>query len=73
MRPDDGLLLPDLVRLPLRGDGTCEVERLPFAHEVMLHVPGHDVAGIDEAGNEGGPGEIGEIGGKGGPPALFMG
>jgi acetyl-CoA synthetase/medium-chain acyl-CoA synthetase len=38
-----------------------------------LPVPGHDVAVIDEAGNEVAPGEIGEIAVKGRPPALFMG
>jgi acetyl-CoA synthetase/medium-chain acyl-CoA synthetase len=38
-----------------------------------LPVPGHEVAVIDEKGNEAPAGEIGEIAVKGRPPALFMG
>ncbi len=38
-----------------------------------LPTPGHDVAVIDDAGNEVPPGEIGEIAVKGRPPSIFMG
>ena len=39
--PDDHLVVPDLVHVPLRADGACQLDALPFAHEVVLHVPGH--------------------------------
>jgi acyl-coenzyme A synthetase/AMP-(fatty) acid ligase len=38
-----------------------------------LPVPGHEVAVIDEAGNEEAPGEVGEIALKNRPPCMFMG
>jgi acetyl-CoA synthetase/medium-chain acyl-CoA synthetase len=36
-------------------------------------VPGHEIAIIDESGNEEAPGEVGEIALKGRPPSMFMG
>jgi acyl-coenzyme A synthetase/AMP-(fatty) acid ligase len=35
--------------------------------------PGHDVAVVDEEGNECEPGEVGDIGVRGDPPTLFRG